>query len=496
MQEPRYCPRCRAAIAPDAPEELCPRCLMAGGFAAATGASSAPANGGTTAPLPGDFVPPTVEEIARRFPQFQVLEFIGRGGMSAVYKVRQTNLDRVVALKVLPASLGALPGFAERFAREAQALAKLNHPNIVAVYDFGTSEGLFYFLMEYVDGPNLRQVIHGGKLAPAQVLAIVPKICEALQYAHDQGVVHRDIKPENILVGSKGQVKIADFGLAKLLQRDSRQATLTATGQIMGTPQYMAPEQTEHPRDVDHRADIYSLGVVFYELLTGELPLGRFSPPSAKVHIDLRLDEVVLKALEKEPERRYQRASELKSRVETVAAPATTGAPVCAAAAPARAAAAAAWEAVPPSDRRLCKLPVWGAVWALFGFAALFMMMFAYHAAEGGAEPSLGQKIAAALSIVVGLIGLGAPVGCTVLGFMGIGKIRASGGRLYGLMLSVAVALLYPILIGDGLLFYAFDSVSGKTDLWRVLFLVWILIVIALDCVVIRAVWKAAHRPE
>ena len=145
----------------------------------------------------------------------------------------------------------------------------------------------------------------------------MPQICEALQYAHDKGVVHRDIKPENILLDKEGRVKIADFGIAKLVGREAKDSTLTGAGQIVGTPQYMAPEQIEHPLEVDHRADIYSLGVVFYQMLTGELPIGRFAPPSKKVQIDVRLDEVVLRALEKEPEQRYQQASQVKTEVET-----------------------------------------------------------------------------------------------------------------------------------------------------------------------------------
>ena len=146
----------------------------------------------------------------------------------------------------------------------------------------------------------------------------MPQICEALQYAHDHGVVHRDIKPENVLLDKEGRVKIADFGIAKLVGKEAKDLTLTGAGQIMGTPQYMAPEQIEHPLQVDHRADIYSLGVVFYQMLTGELPIGRFAPPSKKVQIDVRLDEVVLRALEKEPERRYQQASEIKTQVESI----------------------------------------------------------------------------------------------------------------------------------------------------------------------------------
>jgi serine/threonine protein kinase len=172
--------------------------------------------------------------------------------------------------------------------------------------------------MEYVEGANLRQLMLANELLPDQSVALVPQICEALHYAHAQGVVHRDIKPENILVDGRGRVKIADFGLAKLAEHAPHDLTLTGTHQVMGTPQYMAPEQMAGSKSVDHRADIYSLGVVFYELLTGEVPMGQFEPPSRKAAVDSRLDDVVLTALAREPERRFQSAGELKSRVDEI----------------------------------------------------------------------------------------------------------------------------------------------------------------------------------
>ena len=263
-------------------------------------------------------MPPPVEEIARLFPQFEILGFIGKGGMGAVYKVRQPSLDRVVALKILPPAVASDPGFAERFNREARALARLNHPNIVAVHDFGKVGALHYLLMEFVDGTNLREVERAGKLAPEQALAIVPQICEALQFAHNEGIVHRDIKPENILLDKKGRVKITDFGIAKMVGAAVAEGQLTGAQDVVGTPHYMAPEQVEQPQTVDHRADIYSLGVVFYEMLTGELPLGKFAAPSKKAQMDARLDDVVLHTLEKEPERRYQQASQVKTDVEAI----------------------------------------------------------------------------------------------------------------------------------------------------------------------------------
>jgi eukaryotic-like serine/threonine-protein kinase len=266
----------------------------------------------------GVFEPPTVGRLAELFPALEIIELIGAGGMGAVYKARQSGLDRLVALKILPAEFNHDVKFALRFTREARTLAKLSHPNIVSVYEFGSVEDTYYFLMEFIDGSTLRDVIRAGQLSPEHALAIVPHLCDALQYAHDKGIVHRDIKPENILIAVDGAVKIADFGLSRILGNQSQQDMLTGTHQIMGTPRYMAPEQLEGSRGVDHRADIYSLGVVFYEMLTGELPIGRFAAPSKKVEIDVRLDEVVLRTLEKEPQRRYQHASQIKSDVQSI----------------------------------------------------------------------------------------------------------------------------------------------------------------------------------
>jgi serine/threonine protein kinase len=249
--------------------------------------------------------------------------------MGAVYKARQKQLDRIVALKILPPGIGHDAAFAERFTREAKALAKLNHANIVTLYEFGETSGQFYFLMEFVDGVNLRQLLAGSRISAREALAIVPQICDALQFAHDQGIVHRDIKPENILLDRRGRVKVADFGLAKLIGSEIEKTTgesvigsptLTESGKIMGTPQYMSPEQIAAPGEVDHRADIYALGVVFYQMLTGELPGKTIAPPSTKVQIDVRLDEIVLRALEKNPGLRYQQVSEVKTMVETIVA--------------------------------------------------------------------------------------------------------------------------------------------------------------------------------
>jgi eukaryotic-like serine/threonine-protein kinase len=306
MDTMKVCLGCGTKLAPDAPQGLCPQCLLKAGLETKV----------TPTAGMGHFVPPTPGELAQHFPQLEIVEVLGQGGMGVVYKARQPGLDRFVALKILSLDAGKDPSFAQRFALEARSLARLNHPNIIGVYDFGQAGGFYYFIMEFVDGTNLREMIK--KLTPKEALTIVPKVCEALQFAHEEGIVHRDIKPENILIDKKGRVKMADFGLAKLLRKMPADHKLTAPQTVMGTPHYMAPEQLERPEEVDHRADIYSLGVVLYEMLTGELPLGRFAPPSAKAQIDVRLDEVVLRTLENKPERRYQHASDLKTELETI----------------------------------------------------------------------------------------------------------------------------------------------------------------------------------
>ncbi len=353
MNDSTKCPQCSGEMPANFPPGVCPACLLMQGMSPSTlnGAEGAESGSGPSGHR-RSWTPPTPAELAPRFPQWEIVELLGQGGMGAVYKVRQKDLDRWAALKVLPSDVANDPNFAERFQREARTLAQLSHQHIVTVYEFGQCDGVFYLLMEFVDGVTLRQAIRAGLVAdaeairlsglmlpapsreetapstkpleaprhisPSAALGIVGQICDALQFAHEEGIVHRDIKPENILIDKRGRVKIADFGLAKLLGKQPHFPTLTGTHQIMGTPVYMAPEQMEGTKGVDHRADIFSLGVVFYELLTGELPLGRFAPPSQKYSLDVRLDEIVLRTLEKEPDRRYQQASEVKGDVESI----------------------------------------------------------------------------------------------------------------------------------------------------------------------------------
>jgi len=309
------CPKCGAALPSAATAGLCPRCLMAEAMAPTQVGAEPAAARKTIAP----------EELAPFFPQLEILECLGRGGMGVVYKARQKTLNRFVALKLLAPERVGDAQFAERFAREAQALAALSHPNIVTIYDFGQAGGFYFLLMEFVDGLNLRQLLRMRKFTPEEALAIVPPLCDALQRAHDRGIVHRDIKPENLLLDVDGRVKVADFGIAKIMGvadpagKGGRAAAPQNTTQtVVGTPNYSAPEQKTDPQRVDSRADIYSLGVVFYEMLTGELPGKRIEPPSSKVQIDVRLDEVVLRALQQKPELRFQQVSEVKTMVETI----------------------------------------------------------------------------------------------------------------------------------------------------------------------------------
>ncbi|MEO1615829.1 MAG: serine/threonine-protein kinase [Planctomycetota bacterium] len=284
------------------------------------------------------FVAPSVDDLRGHLKDYDVQALIGQGGMGAVYLGRQKSLDRPVAIKILPPEVAERDGFRDRFAREGKALAKLNHPNIVSVIDFGQAGPYAMLVMELVEGANLREVLSQGRLTAKEALEILPQLCDALSYAHDEGVVHRDIKPENLLFDNRGRLKITDFGLAKLIasrtkepgeETSQAEATHDPTRGIVGTLHYMAPEQLENPTSVDHRADIYALGVVFYEMLTGELPIGRFDPPSeiqsspkesglAKVLIDVRLDEVVMRALEKHPEKRYGSASAVMSDIDEI----------------------------------------------------------------------------------------------------------------------------------------------------------------------------------
>lgn len=307
------CPRCGVPLAGGCVDGLCARCLGALNFDTLTRIGGA----ADEEPL----AVPTVEELAEFFPQLDVLSLIGRGGMGVVYKARQKSLHRHVALKLLAPERAGDPMFARRFASEARSLAALNHPHIVGVHDFGEAGGYFYLLMEFVDGVNLRQLIQSRRLSPDEALGIITPVCDALQAAHERGIVHRDVKPENLLIDLKGVVKIADFGIARMMGEPAAEGGFQAVPDLpaaqtlaVGTPDYAAPEQRASSPS-DHRADIYSLGVVLYEMITGQRPgNGVITPPSRRAAVDMRIDEVLLKALHEEPDLRFRTVAEFRDR--------------------------------------------------------------------------------------------------------------------------------------------------------------------------------------
>ncbi len=276
-------------------------------------------------PSPRGWRPPAVADLDALIPgRYEVLQLLGAGGMAAVYKARQTALNRLVAIKILPPEStgeGDAFHFTERFKLEARAMANLNHPCIVAVHDFGqTTSGLFYFVMEYVDGMDIVGYLreHGGKLPEKYALTITAHVLDALACAHDHGIIHRDIKPANILINSEGQVKIADFGLAKHSATPAS-AGLTRTNMAMGTPDFVSPEALASDAPVDARADLYAVGVMLYQMLTGEIPRGRFQNVCARVPgLDERIDPIIDKAMEADPASRYQSASAMRAALDTL----------------------------------------------------------------------------------------------------------------------------------------------------------------------------------
>ena len=268
----------------------------------------------------GVWQPPSAEELQRDFPQHEIRGILGRGGMGAVYKAWQKSLERFVAIKILPPGFDdGISDFTERFKREAKAMAQLKHPGIVAVYDAGTTPGgLLYFIMECIEGTDVQKlVIADGRIGEREALRITEHVCNALGYAHAHGVIHRDIKPSNIMIEADGDVKVADFGLAKSTAADT--TLLTMSNVMMGTPDYMAPEALAGAANADLRADLYSVGVMLYQMLTGKLPRGKYDTPSRIVPgLDKRLDRVVDRALQPKPEARYQSAREMTDAIEPI----------------------------------------------------------------------------------------------------------------------------------------------------------------------------------
>ncbi|MGY8640501.1 MAG: serine/threonine protein kinase [Verrucomicrobiales bacterium] len=262
------------------------------------------------------FIPPTVDDLNASLSTYEFVEFIGQGGMAAVYKARQPKLDRIVAIKILPSYVDD-GGISEaehsaRFKKEALAMAKLNHTNIVTVHDFGaTSEGHLYFVMDFIKGTDLHQAIKSGLCTVERVIDWVPQICDALHYAHSEGIIHRDIKPSNILIDEEGVVRVADFGIAKVAD-DNEMTRLTMANVTMGSPDYLAPESLQDDVEQDHRVDLFALGVMIYQMLTGTVPRGAWHMPSVlNSEADERFDDLVVRAMDPNRETRCQTAIEI-----------------------------------------------------------------------------------------------------------------------------------------------------------------------------------------
>jgi hypothetical protein len=262
--------------------------------------------------IPGElpsFDVPSLEAMNAYLPQFQFEKLAACGGMGAVYKAYQESLDRRVAVKILPPEFGAEKEFTDRFKIEARAMAKLNHTNIVGVYDFGiTAGGHLYLVMEWIEGRSLHDLIHKGSLSLRKATNLAMQLCEALTFAHEHQIIHRDIKPGNIMVNDSDHVKVADFGLARPVSDEAEQEN------PFGTPDYAAPE-IRGGSVVDHRVDIYAAGVVLYEMLTGTIPGEPRRSVTEFAKISTRWDSLIAKAIDPDPEKRYQDAGELRAHI-------------------------------------------------------------------------------------------------------------------------------------------------------------------------------------
>ena len=297
-------------------------------------ATSAPPSPTTPMPPPAEPAPPVATE--RRIGKYIIKRELGRGGMGAVYLAEQPGLGREVAIKELILSAVADPTALKRFMQEAQVMARTSHPNLVQVHDLEQMGDANYIVLEFVRGKSLRDRINQGNLPLPQTFAVMHGVLQALDYAHKHAIVHRDMKPENVLMSEEGDVKVADFGIARLTDDSGAGSTATKTGTTVGTPQYMSPEQVASSK-VDGRSDLYSAGIMFYELVVGQPPFtaseadGPFTlmakhvqapPKPPSVHrpgLDMGLEEVILKSLSKRPEERYQSGQEFDDAMSRIA---------------------------------------------------------------------------------------------------------------------------------------------------------------------------------
>jgi WD40 repeat protein len=330
--ESRACTDCGTELPANTPEGLCAKCLLAGGLDVLQHAAMAATLDTLPEAAPSGPATPFTCTRLRYFGDYELLEEIARGGMGVVFKARQVSLNRLVALKLISAGALATEDLVKRFKAEAEAAASLAHPNIVPIYEIGEHQGQHYFSMGLIDGPNLREQIANRKSKighPQTMVPLVATVARAVHYAHQRGVLHRDIKPSNILLDAAGEPHLTDFGLAKLVEKES---TLTHTNAVLGTPAYMAPEQARgEAKEVTTAADVYGLGAVLYETLTGSPPFGGGtsletirqvleeeprSPSIFNKAVDQDLETICLKCLEKEPGRRYSSAAGLAADLE------------------------------------------------------------------------------------------------------------------------------------------------------------------------------------
>ncbi len=310
------CPSCGAALPADAPRGLCPRCLYRLGLDQGTDAALAEGS------VEAESSPAAPHALLHRsFGDYELLEEIGYGGVGVVYKARQRSLDRVVALKLLLSGPHAPPHSVKRFRAEAVATAALQHPNIVAIHEVGFCGGQHFIVMDFVEGTPMSALMRGNPLSARRAAGYIKLLAEAIHYAHEHGILHRDLKPANVLIDTNDQPRVTDFGLAKRLEGDSE---LTATGQMLGSPNYMPPEQAIGKRGAaSRRTDVYALGAILYHALTGRPPfigeslgdtvqqvlnLDPVSPRALNPSVPADLETVCLKCLEKEPAKRYATA--------------------------------------------------------------------------------------------------------------------------------------------------------------------------------------------